>query len=1004
MLRRYIALLVSLSLIAGNYQPVYAQDFSIDQLPVPGSMITTTPAFVPLTLKGLIIHPENALKFDFIMDPGSGKLNGIPFNDEALKMMKYFLTSLTIPEDDLWVNLSPYEKGRIIQSNFGQTLMGRDLLAEDYVLKQLAASLIYPERSLGKEFWRAVYSKAAHQFGTTQIAVNTFNKVWIVPSEAVVWEHEGRALIVRSRLKVMLEEDYLALQKHAAVHSGVTSAGADTARAIVIPVLEKEVNEGRNFAQLRQMYQAMILAAWYKKALKTSILNKVYADKSKVRGQRSKPDEVNAIYQRYLSAYKKGAFNYIKDDIDPTTGQSVPRKYFSGGFSLEGPAEGTSFAKTVLTVVDGDFASLSSAQQHDIALASRPASTAGVVLVGADMKEDNAMASTSLLGSLLGALVMPIFRIGWDILLRDSDRDVRLDALDILVWSVKNQEKRYRKLLKALEDPYWQWPDNGQKIADMLAFGDVAIRQAAMDAVDGYDLNTDKKLSILQQALESSYVRVDQWAMDRIEKLLKDDPERKLMEFEKALRNPFVYRMAMDRINQWGIPADKKIQILRDLFEQEDYQGPVCRIAINDLRALMPKEELASLLLEKFEGKYDQLPAWAKETVDRKSAYAIFVSQGSLRLETSRGIQFCRTDHYAYKRGFTRYDLENRHLKNEYESPKLIKAVSKTGYTDLSAPEHQAGFSGWSNDAAMLGTGEITIISVIAAALISRFYYWKNYTLKGIMSEFNSTKSKIENLNAYFAKQNTIALIELLFNKDRIIRSKARQSLEKIGISKERIIQSYLEVLTSREFNDQERVIAAEGLNETGAIRQLKDLLRLLDPGAEWQVYVSVLVSLVSMNFYMDYEADFMAQKLEETYQQMNQATGQDLDDLVKRYNGYSDGLNILKDQRGVHRWEYQNRGYKTPWGDKRTLAKGWVLVRRNAAESEDEDDNAMMGVPKHLGGISLNANLMDLQIKRDGNGVPLPLSQQPLDQINIQGLVPQITSIRPVDLQELLR
>ena len=136
----------------------------------------------------------------------------------------------------------------------------------------------------------------------------------------------------------------------------------------------------------------------------------------------------------------------------------------------------------------------------------------------------------------------------------------------------------------------------------------------------------------------------------------------------------------------------------------------------------------------------------------------------------------------------------------------------------------------------------------------------------------------------------------------------------------------------------------------------------------------------------------------------MNQATGQDLDDLVKRYNGYSDGLNILKDQRGVHRWEYQNRGYKTPWGDKRTLAKGWVLVRRNAAESEDEDDNAMMGVPKHLGGISLNANLMDLQIKRDGNGVPLPLSQQPLDQINIQGLVPQITSIRPVDLQELLR
>jgi len=239
MFKRFITLIVCFAFIANYCQPVYSQavssatggaisgDFGINQLPVPGSMISTTPAFVPLTLKGMVIHPENALKFDFLMDTGHSHLKGEGLSDEALKIMKYFLTALTIPEDDLWVNLSPYEKGRIIQNNFGQTIMGRDLLAQDYILKQLTSSLIYPEKALGKEFWQEVYSKAAKEYGTTQIPVNTFNKVWIVPSEAVVWEHEGKVLIVKSHLKVMLEEDYLSMSKHTDV--GVAERGASSA-------------------------------------------------------------------------------------------------------------------------------------------------------------------------------------------------------------------------------------------------------------------------------------------------------------------------------------------------------------------------------------------------------------------------------------------------------------------------------------------------------------------------------------------------------------------------------------------------------------------------------------------------------------------------------------------------------------------------------------------------------------------------------------------------------
>ena len=47
-------------------------------------------------------------------------------------------------------------------------------------------------------------------------------------------------------------------------------------------------------------------------------------------------------------------------------------------------------------------------------------------------------------------------------------------------------------------------------------------------------------------------------------------------------------------------------------------------------------------------------------------------------------------------------------------------------------------------------------------------------------------------------------------------------------------------------------------------------------------------------------------------------------------------------------------------------------------------------------GGIDFSASNLDMQIKRDGAGVPLPMSQQDLDNMHIEGLVPVILNIRP--------
>ena len=92
--------------------------------------------------------------------------------------------------------------------------------------------------------------------------------------------------MVESKLKVMLEEDYLAMDKNShAVSLRKQSAGASqVVRDVILPELAKEINQGKNFAQLRQVYNSLILATWYKKKIKDSILNQVYSDKNKVLG------------------------------------------------------------------------------------------------------------------------------------------------------------------------------------------------------------------------------------------------------------------------------------------------------------------------------------------------------------------------------------------------------------------------------------------------------------------------------------------------------------------------------------------------------------------------------------------------------------------------------------------------------------------------------------------------------------------------------------------------
>ena len=151
---RILSAFIAFTFITSVILPPSVSAQVVFNLPAPGTMVTTSAAFTPALINGITIYPENPLKFDFIIGTGDQRLEGKAFEDESTRLIKYFLASLTVPEDEMWVNLSPYEKDRIIPQGFGTTEMGRDLLAQDYILKQLTASLLYPEKELGSAFWK----------------------------------------------------------------------------------------------------------------------------------------------------------------------------------------------------------------------------------------------------------------------------------------------------------------------------------------------------------------------------------------------------------------------------------------------------------------------------------------------------------------------------------------------------------------------------------------------------------------------------------------------------------------------------------------------------------------------------------------------------------------------------------------------------------------------------------------------------------------------------------
>jgi hypothetical protein len=123
---------------------------------------------------------------------------------------------------------------------------------------------------------------------------------------------------------------------------------------------------------------------------------------------------------------------------------------------------------------------------------------------------------------------------------------------------------------------------------------------------------------------------------------------------------------------------------------------------------------------------------------------------------------------------------------------------------------------------------------------------------------------------------------------------------------------------------------------------------------------------------------------------------GWDLSDLNVSYDK---GANVYKLRLKVKSYD---QGFEDIYRDRiydeiqKELGNRIDIVRKSQTDKALIAIGNRVGSPYDVGGIDLNSANLNLQIKRDGKGAPLPLVQQDMAQLShIQGFEPEIIEIK---------
>ena len=287
------------------------------------------------------------LGFNLLADPNLG----MPTSEEQSELLSrlghYLNALLVLSGDQVNVTLRPTDSYCGLPKLLRYTELGRDLLAQDILLKHFTASQLHPSTIHGKAFWNKIDSLV-----TDSQAFETCFRVWILPDSANIRTETENGLgcvkIEQSNLKVLCGIDYDMLHKiqkrwdKRPIFDDIPQYNQqtiDSFKELILPKVEQEVSSGSRFGLLRQIFSVLVIAKWIKESeLGAALKQAGFVDSNnpeKYNLNTVSEDILHSMKHSYLQMFGDGIWQYTRTHINVESNVAEKRLYVAGGIELD---------------------------------------------------------------------------------------------------------------------------------------------------------------------------------------------------------------------------------------------------------------------------------------------------------------------------------------------------------------------------------------------------------------------------------------------------------------------------------------------------------------------------------------------------------------------------------------------------------------------------------------------------------------------------------------------
>ncbi|WP_328838526.1 hypothetical protein [Streptomyces europaeiscabiei] len=260
----------------------------------------------PVKGKGL----DYSMKAEYVADPETNPGWG---GDAKLTMASDSLfTWLALTPDKFWVNLNPDQPSTIMDSTFASTDAGRVLLEADLQLKHDFFKALDPKTDLGKRAWDGMAKRDGWP------CLHSLRN-WIEPGTAKVREQDGGIYILDAPLKLQTEPMDISTPGPGGAGCDLTKAETEqndrVLKNTIVPLVEKWINTGPDYADLRRVYTSRVAAEWIrqKDQQEPTDYRKIINSNDVSRWPLRAPNQnwkKTDVYDRYVKIFKEGEFKY----------------------------------------------------------------------------------------------------------------------------------------------------------------------------------------------------------------------------------------------------------------------------------------------------------------------------------------------------------------------------------------------------------------------------------------------------------------------------------------------------------------------------------------------------------------------------------------------------------------------------------------------------------------------------------------------------------------------